>query len=528
LDCTIDLGTCLGCGSNSVDGVESCDGADLDGMACSDLGFDGGTLACDASCEFVTSGCNGCGNGIVESGEGEQCDTDNVPSDCLSEGFEGGTLLCSDLCQYDLGTCFDYAQLNLLFSGSGTVAVDPSGTLCYGACAEDHPEGTPVTLTASPDPAQIFESWSGAPGCDTDPVCQFSLDADTIVTANFAIDLASANVAFVTNADFTGDMGSRDAADALCTSAANNAGYAGNYWALLADSSQSPGQTNAPDRFLQAGTGGWVGTDGRVFATSASDLFDNTHLRYPLDLDELGASQAGQTVWTGMTVGYAEAGASCSDWTVTTGQGGVGVAGYTATNWAGGSNYHACGGAFALTCLGVDSNQTLIMPDTGSLRTVFLSSGVYGSSASGVAALDQACQDEAAVAGLANNGETFLAMVATTNSSPLGRFMQPGESEPSGPMWARTDGVRIAASMYDLVNGDLSAPISVYADGSHATSAYSVWVGASGINSINWHCDDWTADVGNGHYGSTQRKATTFSGNDTGCSTDLRIYCAQE
>lgn len=70
-------------------GSEDCDGDDFGGITCADLGFSGGTLICLANCVFDRSGCvNGCGNGIVDSGE--ECDeglnnSDIAPDGCRSD-----------------------------------------------------------------------------------------------------------------------------------------------------------------------------------------------------------------------------------------------------------------------------------------------------------------------------------------------------------------------------------------------------------------------------------------------------------
>ena len=46
------------CGNGVMEADEACDGADLGGLACPDVGdFVGGNLACDAACGFDTSGC---------------------------------------------------------------------------------------------------------------------------------------------------------------------------------------------------------------------------------------------------------------------------------------------------------------------------------------------------------------------------------------------------------------------------------------------------------------------------------------
>lgn len=48
----------LSCGDGFArDGSEECDGDDLQGMGCVDMGFEAGMLACDAKCGFDTQGC---------------------------------------------------------------------------------------------------------------------------------------------------------------------------------------------------------------------------------------------------------------------------------------------------------------------------------------------------------------------------------------------------------------------------------------------------------------------------------------
>ena len=45
------------CGNGIKESGEQCDGSDFGGKQCVDLGFDAGTIACSASCEYNTSGC---------------------------------------------------------------------------------------------------------------------------------------------------------------------------------------------------------------------------------------------------------------------------------------------------------------------------------------------------------------------------------------------------------------------------------------------------------------------------------------
>lgn len=60
------------CGNGMRDEGEVCDGPDLDGKNCSDFGFGGGTLSCDAMCNFDLGACcyvQGESCGLV----GDQC-----------------------------------------------------------------------------------------------------------------------------------------------------------------------------------------------------------------------------------------------------------------------------------------------------------------------------------------------------------------------------------------------------------------------------------------------------------------------
>src|SRR5206468_2791674 len=68
-------------------------------------------------------------------------------------------------------------------TGSGTVTSDPAGIECGNTCTQSYPEGTVVTLTATPAPGSRFVGWSGGPDCADGSV---TLDMEKICTANFA------------------------------------------------------------------------------------------------------------------------------------------------------------------------------------------------------------------------------------------------------------------------------------------------------------------------------------------------------
>ncbi len=114
-DCTFNTGLCFNtdpCGDGQIlAGVEDCDGTELGGATCESLGFSSGTLACTAGCEFDTSSCSGsssCGNGVIDD-QVEACDTDDLgdaPPTCESLGYHGGgTVVCGDDCTFDEAGC---------------------------------------------------------------------------------------------------------------------------------------------------------------------------------------------------------------------------------------------------------------------------------------------------------------------------------------------------------------------------------------------------------------------------------------
>lgn len=117
--CGSGICTPAGCGNGVIDADngEDCDGTAIGETTCEELGAYAGTLTCTASCRFETSTCGGyCGDGITQ--DSEQCDG-TVPSgtDCTnarSPGFYGGTLGCLPNCKFDYsdcaGTCGDGAK----------------------------------------------------------------------------------------------------------------------------------------------------------------------------------------------------------------------------------------------------------------------------------------------------------------------------------------------------------------------------------------------------------------------------------
>jgi cysteine-rich repeat protein len=121
---------------------EECDGGDLGGRTCADLGFPGGVLACTPECTLDTSGCLTavCGDGLV--GPEEVCDVGGIggapPSfggeTCETLGFRGGGELT---CTSDCGAVVAVPHC------ASTVAIAcldaahcPDGEACVAGCVQ--------------------------------------------------------------------------------------------------------------------------------------------------------------------------------------------------------------------------------------------------------------------------------------------------------------------------------------------------------------------------------------------------------
>lgn len=112
------------CGNGMIDALETCDGADLGGQTCAGLGYDGGELSCNASCDaFVEDACTSGPWG--EDFEGGAV----LPPEWVFGGnapwFGSGTSVHAGLFAGETGNIADsqtsYMEVNLNFPANGTV-----------------------------------------------------------------------------------------------------------------------------------------------------------------------------------------------------------------------------------------------------------------------------------------------------------------------------------------------------------------------------------------------------------------------
>lgn len=174
------------CGDGVAAGMEECDGADLDGWTCQELGYDGGSLGCAGDCTLVITGCTGdpvCGNGVIDVGE--QCDGAALgPQTCVDFGYTSGAVTCDASCLYDLtgcegrllGECFDYGDLTGGVDGQLTCASEV-GAMQWDWYALEVGAGDCLDIVVD----------NGAGGAD---VVAFAQDADGVTSYGLAEDFS--------------------------------------------------------------------------------------------------------------------------------------------------------------------------------------------------------------------------------------------------------------------------------------------------------------------------------------------------
>lgn len=179
-------GSLPGCGDGMKDGAEECDGADLGGKTCKDLGYSTPAGLQCTSCALNAAGCKAvCGNGALEPGEpcddGNQISGDGCGATCQLEALAGSTCATAIPVSLGLGT----------ITKSGTTA--GGGVHSSQGCSSKGPDRIyAVTanangfLTASLARAQtgydsvLYASNSCSAGANSDFLCADSHDPQNL------------------------------------------------------------------------------------------------------------------------------------------------------------------------------------------------------------------------------------------------------------------------------------------------------------------------------------------------------------
>jgi len=148
------------------------------------------------------------GSGFITASSGAISECTSESGVCAGKYIEGSTVIliatpaaqemvtwrgCTqsdgNICEVEIGSSdtearatfsriADSLSVNKAGTGQGTIS-------CNGEpCAASYPEGTALTLTATPASGSTFAGWSGA-GCSGNGACQLTLNADTHLTATF-------------------------------------------------------------------------------------------------------------------------------------------------------------------------------------------------------------------------------------------------------------------------------------------------------------------------------------------------------
>jgi hypothetical protein len=280
---------------------EVCDLVQLDGQTCESLGYEGGVLACNVTCDdFNLLGCFICGNDVIDAGE----DCEGVVPDgttCASMGFDDGQLACGADCLWDTSDC----------------------ALCGDGVAQSTESCDGMDL-AGEDCASLGLI-GGTLGCTAG--CVYDTNACDVTN----------RIIFVSSVTYNGDLGGLLGADAECQALADAAGLPGIYMAWLSTAMESPST-----RMTQSALP-YVRPDGVQVAPNWAGLIDGT-LDAPINVTETGGavpigntSCAGggfPTVWSATSsTGATAGGSNCSDWTSIAGGSQWGRADVTDGSW---------------------------------------------------------------------------------------------------------------------------------------------------------------------------------------------------
>ena len=130
-----------------------------------------------------TSACSG-PNGTGETGEGYFGYSATLSGDGNTAliGAPGDSIQAGGAWAFTTGNALSFSLL-VSIAGAGSGGVSGTGISCPGTCSESLPNGSAVTLTATPTAGSTFAGWSD--GCSGAGSCRLQLNSDTRVTATF-------------------------------------------------------------------------------------------------------------------------------------------------------------------------------------------------------------------------------------------------------------------------------------------------------------------------------------------------------
>jgi cysteine-rich repeat protein len=165
LDCKI-----RGCGDGQVGPLEDCDGTLALGKTCANAGYYGGTLGCSSFCRYDVTGCVGkCGDDVRNGPAGmpmELCDgTDLGGLECDDVGFYSASgLTCSAACTFDTRQCSGRCGDDLVNGPEACDGAPPSAASCTQVGYDAGQLGCSTGCNAVPEHCRSTRFAREAPG----------------------------------------------------------------------------------------------------------------------------------------------------------------------------------------------------------------------------------------------------------------------------------------------------------------------------------------------------------------------------
>ena len=155
------------CGNGVVDGAEACDGPDLGGHSCTDMGYSSpGSPSCDGACQVDYSSCvSTCGDGNPEPGEA--CDDGNA------EPLDG----CSSTCALQGDSCANPIALSLPL-GSLVIDAETTGASHYESTGCQMATGPDLVYAVTPQQTGFLTVYTDPVATDFDAMLYVRIPAD--------------------------------------------------------------------------------------------------------------------------------------------------------------------------------------------------------------------------------------------------------------------------------------------------------------------------------------------------------------
>ncbi|HPH65156.1 MAG TPA: DUF1554 domain-containing protein [Kofleriaceae bacterium] len=325
---------------------------------------------------------------------------------------------------------------------------------------------------------------------------------------------SAANFVFITKDTYNGNLGGIVGADAKCQASANRP--QATFIAVLGYQNSS---LYTALKVLDASRA-WYRTDGELVADSPIEF--TSGLRSPVIFDQNGQRIIDNvTIWTGFDNTGALQGNDCFAWSSAASSASGGFGQSDNRPIALGGSVSTCNLQRHLLCasIGATKPPVLRMPVANRMFVSGLVS--LGPTDSGLAALDDICQNEANQAQLKRSDGTaaqFVALLSTSSQSAIVRSgLNPNVD------YVRVDGARIGQ-----LNAVPRTYIHLTANGGLADTI-DVWTGGIPTTTSLLACFDWTSSTPTGTFGSNNRASNAAYDTMAGsCSSKKRVYCVEK